>query len=98
MKKSILTVISFFISLNSFSQAPAIQWAKCLGGTQNDEARSIGRTTDAGYIVAGSSYSNDGNVTNNHGVWDFWVVKIDNSGSIQWQKCLGGSLSDYLYS
>jgi hypothetical protein len=30
-------------------------------------------------------------VSGNHGMSDFWIVKLDGSGDIQWQKCLGGS-------
>ncbi|MCK9447725.1 MAG: T9SS type A sorting domain-containing protein [Bacteroidales bacterium] len=73
-----------------------IQWQKCLGGSGYDSAKSIQQTSDGGYIVAGSSESNDGDVSGNHGGYgDYWVVKLDESGNIQWQKCLGGSDDDY---
>lgn len=68
-----------------------IQWQKSLGGTSYDKANSIMSTTDGGYIVAGASFSTNGDVTGNHGSYDYWVVKLDNNGAIQWQKCLGGS-------
>jgi PKD repeat protein len=71
-----------------------IDWQKCLGGLRDDVASSIQQTTDGGYIVAGYSYSNDGNVTGNHGDYDYWVVKLDRTGTILWQKCLGGSADD----
>jgi len=71
-----------------------IQWQKSLGGTDGDQATSIQQTNDGGYIVAGNSGSNDGDVTGNHGNSDFWIVKLDSTGSIQWQKCLGGSFSE----
>src|SRR5664280_2681071 len=38
------------------------------------------------------------NVTGNHGGYDYWVVKLDTSGNIVWQKSLGGSVNDYAYS
>ncbi len=75
-----------------------IQWQKCLGGSSYDEANSIRQTADGGYIVAGITNSNDGNVSGNHGSEDFWLVKIDNVGNIQWQKCLGGSSYDLAFS
>jgi hypothetical protein len=75
-----------------------IQWQKCLGGTGTDEANSIKQTADGGYVVAGSSNSNDGDVAGNNGLYDYWIVKLDGSGSIQWQKCLGGSSNDHAYS
>ena len=71
-----------------------MQWQKCLGGSSYDAANSIQQTTDGGYVVAGSSMSNDGNVTGNHGNNDFWIVKLSNTGSLLWQKCLGGSGDD----
>jgi hypothetical protein len=30
--------------------------------------------------------------------WDYWIVKIDSIGSIQWQNTIGGSDYDYLRS
>ncbi len=69
----------------------SIQWQKCLGGTGEDRANSIQQTTDGGYIVAGFTLSNNGDVSGNHGYYDIWVVKLDSQSNIQWQKCLGGT-------
>jgi hypothetical protein len=66
-------------------------WQKSLGGSSNDFANYIQQTTDGGYIVAGFSSSNDGDVTGNHGGEDYWIVKLDTLGNIMWQKSLGGS-------
>ncbi|MBK6996275.1 MAG: T9SS type A sorting domain-containing protein [Lewinellaceae bacterium] len=71
-----------------------IQWQKTLGGSGADEAFSVKQTNDSGYIVAGSSGSNDGDVSGNHGYDDTWVVKLSETGAIQWQKSLGGSSTD----
>jgi len=78
---------------------PAIQWQRCLGGGENDEAVAIQPTTDAGYIVAGFTLSTDGDVIGQHGGGnnDAWVVKLDSIGSIVWQRCLGGTGSDNAY-
>lgn len=75
-----------------------IQWQKSIGGSNYDDAYSIVQTTDGGYIVAGVSSSNDGDVSGNHGTFDYWVVKLNSLGVIQWQKSLGGSSDDYAYS
>ncbi|MGQ9856230.1 MAG: hypothetical protein ACUVQF_05790 [Fervidobacterium sp.] len=75
-----------------------IKWQKFLGGTSDDYAYSIQQTSDGGYIVAGYTSSNNGDVTGNHGYEDMWVVKLDGTGNIAWQKCLGGSSYDYAYS
>ena len=73
---------------------PQIAWQKCLGGSSYDEANSVQQTGDRGYIVAGDTFSNDDNVSGNHGIRDSWVVKLDNVGDVEWQKCLGGSRYD----
>ena len=89
------TLSLFFIILLynfTFSQAPSIQWQKSYGGSGLEAAESIQQTSDGGYIVAGYSNSNDGDVSGNHGgQFDYWIVKLDVNGIIQWQKSLGGS-------
>jgi len=55
---------------------PTIEWQKSLGGSYSDYAHSIQQTSDGGFIVAGSSSSIDGDVTGNHGSYDYWVVKL----------------------
>ncbi|GAB3021945.1 hypothetical protein GCM10027051_29050 [Niabella terrae] len=69
-------------------------WQKILGGTEGDALQSIANTPDGGYILAGNSSSNDGDVLGNHGGQDVWVVKVDGAGNIQWQESFGGSLQD----
>jgi len=72
-----------------------IIWEKSLGGSGSDYGFFIQQTTDGGYIVAGYSNSTDGDVTGNHGISDdYWIVKLSNTGSIIWQKSLGGTGSD----
>jgi hypothetical protein len=66
-----------------------IAWQKSLGGSVNEFARSIQQTNDGGYIIAGSSNSNDGDVSGNQGLLDYWVLKLTNTGVIEWQKSLG---------
>ena len=68
-----------------------------MGGTNDDGANAIHQTSDGGYIVAGFSKSNDGDVTGHQGnttTDDNWIVKLDGNGNIQWQKSLGGTLND----
>ena len=75
-----------------------IEWQKHLGGSGFDRAYSIQQTRDGGYIFAGVTNSNDGDVSGNHGNSDAWIVKLNASGGIEWQKCLGGSNYDVAYS
>jgi hypothetical protein len=71
-----------------------LQWQKSLGGTAEDNASCIEQTADGGYIIAGTTYSSDGDVTANHGNSDYWIVKLDALGNIQWQKNYGGNSND----
>ena len=80
-----------------FNSIGNLQWQKCLGGTSADGATSIQQTTEGGYILAGYTSSNNGDVTGNHGSYDAWVVKLSSTGSLQWQKCLGGTNGEETY-
>jgi uncharacterized repeat protein (TIGR01451 family) len=104
-RKWTLLCCFFFFSCTtaSFAQqlAPAIVWQKCLGGSGDEKANSIVRTPDGGFIVAGSSTSNNGDVSGHHGSpdsTDGWVVKISATGTVQWQASLGGSGTDVFNS
>lgn len=93
MKKTLIILyLSLFLVINIIGQ-PGIHWASCYGGSGWDNAKSIKQTTDGGYIIAGHTQSNDGDVSGIHGSFgdDCWILKLDNLGGIEWQKCLGGS-------
>ena len=68
-------------------------WDRTIGGDQDDFAEDIFATSDNGFIVTGSSDSDvSGNKTqDNNGVTDYWIIKLNSSGSIQWQQSIGGS-------
>ncbi len=54
-----------------------IEWQKTFGGSSDDAGVFIQQTSDGGYIVAGYTKSNNGDVSGNHGWMDFWVVKLE---------------------
>ncbi len=83
----------WIVKLNSNAD---IEWEKIYGGSTVDEAKSIQQTIDGGYIVAGYSYSTNGDVTNNNGGSDAWILKLNANGDIEWQKTYGGSTIDGL--
>lgn len=72
-------------------------WEKTFGGNSFDVARSISKTQEGSFIISGSSRSIDGNLTDNNGQNDAWVIKIDNNGNLKWQKSIGGSEIDFAY-
>ncbi|MBK7853782.1 MAG: hypothetical protein IPJ79_01700 [Bacteroidetes bacterium] len=77
-----------------------IQWQNTIGGNSTDILSSVKQTADGGYILAGYSSSNISvdKTENSLGSYDYWIVKTDGSGSVQWQNTLGGNFDDYLYS
>ncbi|RTY86619.1 T9SS type B sorting domain-containing protein [Flavobacterium sp. GT3R68] len=81
-------------------QSGNIMWQKTLGGSGLDWLDSMIKTPDGGYILEGSSLSNiSGNKTeNSRGLGDYWIVKIDSSGNIVWQRTIGGDNGDYCNS
>ena len=77
------------------SASGAVEWQKCVGGSKYDRLGSIQAAEDGGYIAAGYTKSNDGDVSGNNGGYDAWVVKLSPIGDLEVQKCLGGN---YAYS
>ncbi|MFI5171673.1 MAG: MopE-related protein [Chitinophagales bacterium] len=76
--------------------AGVLQWDKTIGGSNGDGIRSLDVTTDGGYILGGISYSPiSGDKTEGvSGTNDYWIVKLDGSGNIEWQNTIGGTGRD----
>ncbi len=95
---SILIILSLVGSLSA--QAPAIQWQKTIGSSGYDFLNSIGQTSDGGYILGGYS---DGNISgfkseDNYGGDDYWIVKMNAVGVVEWENTVGGGNFDRFYS
>lgn len=80
--------------LTKISASGSLLWTRTLGGSSFDMAAQITQTRDSGFIVVGYAASSDGNLTSNKGMYDAWMMKLDKSGYIQWQKSYGGSKHD----
>lgn len=85
---------SFDYWLLKFDANDNLQFQKIYGGTNDDRGSDIIQTNDGGYAIFGYSKSNDGDVTENLGDQDFWILKLDNAGNIAWQKSFGFSGTD----
>ncbi|MCX6291962.1 MAG: T9SS type A sorting domain-containing protein [Bacteroidetes bacterium] len=75
-----------------------ILWQKTFGGSSVDICNAVIPVSDGGFLLAGSTSSNNGNVSGNHGNKDFWIVKTDSLGNLQWQQAYGGSAADECFS
>jgi hypothetical protein len=75
-------------------------WAKCFGGSENDVAFSIIKSSDSCYVICGFTYSRDSDIAINHSAidsCDAWLFKIDKSGNLLWEKTYGGSRDEIAY-
>lgn len=72
-----------------------IQWQKTWGGNGAEELNALAVAADNTLVAVGSSTSSNGDVTGGKGSSDFWVVQINaGTGTMNWQKTLGGALGD----
>ncbi|MDO5972243.1 hypothetical protein Q4Q35_20790 [Flavivirga aquimarina] len=85
---------SFDYWLLKYDQNNALQWQKTYGGSDDDRGSDVIQTSDGGFAILGYSQSNDGDVTENNGFNDFWISKLDSSGTISWEKSFGFSGAD----
>ncbi len=91
-------VFTLFLISFSFvwSQNIPIEWQNTIGAISGDVPYSIIPTDDGGCIVSGGSVSPAGfdKSEDSFGDFDYWVVKLDASGSIEWDNTIGGNATD----
>ncbi|MCA0152512.1 hypothetical protein [Winogradskyella vincentii] len=85
---------SFDFWVIKYSSQNTVEWQKTYGGSGDDRGNSIVQTQDGGYAILGFSFSEDGDVTNNEGLQDFWLLRLDASGNLIWQNSFGFEGSD----
>ena len=71
-----------------------IEWRQYFGGTNNDRSYDAVQTTAGDFIIVGTSESDDVDITNPHGGYDVWVIKLNQSGQVIWERSFGGSQYD----
>ncbi|MDP5093687.1 MAG: hypothetical protein NWQ17_10265, partial [Polaribacter sp.] len=89
---------SFDFWVLKFSADDSLLWSKTFGGSEDDRGADLIATNDGGFALFGYSKSNDGDVTENNGDQDFWILKITANGVISWQKTFGFSGADTGYA
>ena len=64
-------------------------WSRTYGGSGTDQGRYVVETLDQGYIISGytDSYGSMGG-------FNFWLIKTDSNGDLEWQEYYGGSGDD----
>jgi hypothetical protein len=71
-----------------------LEWSRYFGGNFTDTSYAACQTQGGDYIIIGSSDSNDIDISNNKGTYDFWIIKISSEGNLIWEKSYGGSEID----
>ena len=96
--KNLLGLLIIFNSAVLLAQDAQIAWQKSIGGSNNDPISIIRKTDDGGFILGGWSDSDtSGDKTeNSQGGFDYWVVKVDSQGDLEWQNTIGGSGDELL--
>jgi len=69
-----------------------MEWSRTYGGEGSEEAYSLVETSDGGYALTGYTYSFGA------GKDDFWLVKTDAYGNMEWNQTYGGVGSERAYS
>ena len=64
-------------------------WQNIYGGNHNDVPQSIIKTADGGYVIGGYSYSSNLSKHGNKGKADIYLLKINATGKILWEKSFG---------
>lgn len=76
------------------TQTGDLVWSRYYGGSFTDTANGVVETSSQEFIIAGASDSDDVNITNNKGSYDFWVVKAGTGGDLVWEQSYGGTQID----
>jgi hypothetical protein len=75
-----------------------IIWQRCYGGSQTESVSRIFSTSDGGFVIFGSTHSFDGDVignpSNSIAKSSIWIFKINSTGDLIWQQCIGGHASE----
>jgi hypothetical protein len=93
MKNGTLILLLFIGCLSGIAQNYQMDWQQCFGGSEQDYATDI-INVSGGYFIIGWTESSDGYISFNHGLNDGWLIRIDNTGNILWEKTYGGSNGD----
>ena len=67
-----------------------LTWQKSLGGSKRDFGACVNETYDGGFIISGSTFSNDGDAAGNSLTTEsLWLIKTSSLGNLEWQKSFG---------
>ena len=77
------------VLIAKYSSIGAVVWQRTLGGAYYEYGQGIAVDGDGNVYITGYTTSSGA------GNQDVLIAKYDNSGTIQWQRTLGGAIGDY---
>ncbi|WP_298142823.1 T9SS type A sorting domain-containing protein [Flavobacterium sp.] len=77
-----------------------LKWERNFGGSENDICTVVIGTSDGGFLVGGNSASmpSESKKAEYYGDFDFWILKLNAFGAVEWEKSFGGAGSEELVS
>lgn len=85
-RDSIVGTLDFYlVKTNKLGQ---VEWEKAYGGVDYDTGKSILVSEDGGYVMLGSTNGKGAGET------DTYLVKVNSTGDVQWEKTYGGVYED----
>ena len=91
-KLEIILLALLFLSTTLVSGQGFEEWSNDIGGDDTEHFKAIAETADGGYIITG--YVEDWNTDDQQ----FYLVKTDSSGQVEWSQLYGGEANDDAYS
>ena len=86
------------VFLMKFDSKRSLEWTKTYGGSEDDRGHDLVQLSDGGYALVGYSKSNDGDLTQNKGQHDNWILRTDTVGNLLWEKSFGFLGHDHAYN
>lgn len=69
-------------------------WQLCMGGGTYDLGWGVTVAPNGKIYVASTTNSTDGDVSDAHGDWDYWITRLSADGELELERSFGGSNSD----
>lgn len=91
MKNTIpLLVLNLMICSFAFAQDYSVLWEKTIGTSTNDRLHDVVVLSDNSLVFVGTTYHTD-----TSGYYDFYIVKTDMQGEVDWEVTFGGNDFDF---
>lgn len=96
---ALLAVVFSIHDAGAQTNPPAILQQFDFGGSANDVPYALSVLPDGGTIIGGESSSTNGtHASPAYGAKDFWLLRLNASGGVAWERSFGGVGDDRLYA